>query len=180
MTAAGCWQCVVLALCGQMSATHRTGSPSVLAAEDSQCLGMLLWPGETKSSISTGDCLLAQEWGLLWEGPCVCFPTAWLVSLLFLQSFVQSSPQLQCHSGGEVPVGDEGRAGSSPALFLPKGTGGHAALTLPVSASTALFLPSGLCLARAGQTAVEQLHERRGEYVEGTRPPRAPTEPRSC
>lgn len=133
-----------------------------------------------QNSISTGDCLLAQEWGLLWEGPCVCFPTARLVSLLFLQSFVQSSPQLQCHSGGEVPVGDERRAGSSPALFLPKGTGGHAALTLPVSASTALFLPAGLCLARAGQTAVEQLHERRGEYVEGTRPLRAPTEPRSC
>lgn len=55
--------------------------------------------------------------------PVSAFTQHVLLNLLFLQRFVQSFPQVWCHSGDEAPVGDVGRAGGNPAL-LP--TGGHA------------------------------------------------------
>lgn len=52
-------------------------------------------------------------------------------------------------------------------------------MPLPVSARTDLFLPSW-ALPGKSRTAVGQPHERWSEHMEGTRPLRALSEPRSC
>ena len=122
------------------------GSPSVLVAEETKAVSAWVCHfGQRKSKSPSvwGTVSWPKRWDLLRAGPCVWFHTAWLVILLFLQSFARSSLQHQCHTGeGEVSVGDVGRAGTSPLTCtgLAK-RHWREALTLPVLCQHGHFPP---------------------------------------
>jgi len=102
---------------GPNVSAQRTGSPSVLAAEETKAVHACvryLCQRKSKSPSEWGTVCWLKRWDLLQAGPCVRSHTAWLVIPLFLQRFAQSSVQHQCRTGeDEVAVVDVERAGTS-------------------------------------------------------------------